>query len=457
MLFHPAGQPLTLHTLNITNSLMTMPVQLIAGPIAAYNTTLILGFVLTGFAAYLLAGSLIGRRDIAIAVGAIVTFGPFHIAKLADGHLSWVTFFWVVFYLWCTLHALDTGSNRWRIAAGVVLGGATLTSFYYPLFSFIFTVLLLLTRLPAAIRGQTWQRELTSAAMIGVIAVAVASPLLIPAIKEYRAQPAQVAVEDTGPASRWDRETSTYSADLIDIVFPSPFHALWGTWANQTHQALRYGWFYTITPGIGVLILAAAGVALAGQRARPLAVLVIVLWVLMLGPELRIAGVSTGITLPYDLLRAIPGMSLDQLLPGITPAHQSAQLDAYNIEPVATARPFLFLGSGWNDLERSDTNKWRWMSGESELWIVNPEHVTRLLTIGIVTQSYQVGRTLIVTLDGAPAATFTIEPQIQTIRLPLMLTPGQHTLHLTSPATKEPPPAERLLSLMVLNIAIVPN
>ena len=37
MLFYPVGVSLYLQTLNITNGLLTLPVQLLAGPIAAYN------------------------------------------------------------------------------------------------------------------------------------------------------------------------------------------------------------------------------------------------------------------------------------------------------------------------------------------------------------------------------------------------------------------------------------
>jgi len=625
MLFHPTGQSLYLHTLNITNALLTMPVQLVAGPIAAYNTAVILGFVLTGFATYLLAVSLIGRRDIACAVGAIVTFGPFHIAKLADGQLSWITVFWVIFYLWCVLRALDTGSNRWRFFAGIALGGATLTSFYYALFSFIFTGLLILVRLPAAIRGRVWRRELVGVVLIGGIAVALASPVLIPAIIEYRMQPAPNRSADIAPASPWDRETSTYSADLVDIVFPSPFHAWWGAWADQLHQAMHYGWFWTTTPGIGVLALAVIGVALTGRRVWPLAVLVVALWVLMLGPELRVVGLPTGIRLPFDLLRVVPGMTLshrpshfaifmlplltvlagfgmkalldrgrvgrvvlallgivvvielmvlpmpaqpfddepilselrgqpgavielprlqrnvppmihqmvhgrpvvdgylarppakqmitsrvpwvrqlwrikperpddiieqhpddarqalsfydirtiivrknelkpedneqlreilDRMLPGSTPAYQNANLDIYTIEPVAAVRPFLFLGSGWYDLESSGQRKWRWMSDQAEVWIVNPERTVQTLSFEFTTQSYQEARWLAVMLDGQPAATYTIAPALQTIRLQLALPPGEHTLHLTSSTTEDASRTKRNISLAFLHMIL---
>lgn len=314
MLFYPAGQSLYLHTLNITNALLTMPVQLVAGPIAAYNAALILGFVLTGFATYLLACYLIGHRGIACAVGALFTFSPFHVSKLVDGHLSWVTVFWIPLLLLCILRSLDDGRWRWRVLAGIVLAGATLTSYYYALFSMIFTALLVLVRLPAAVRAHRWRSELTSVLLIGAIGATLASPVLVPAMREYLSEPQLVPNTTTGTDSAavpgWDRETATYSADLVDLFFPSPLNAIWGDWANQQHAALRYGWFWTVTPGFGVLALAIVGSYAAWRRVRPWIVLVIVLWVLMLGPRLRIAGIETGIRLPFDFLKVIPGMSL---------------------------------------------------------------------------------------------------------------------------------------------------
>ncbi|MBA3946769.1 MAG: hypothetical protein H0X37_19685, partial [Herpetosiphonaceae bacterium] len=317
MLFFPAGQSLYLHTLNITNALLTMPMQLVGGPLAAYNTALILGFVLTGFATYLLALYIIGHRGIACAVGALATFNPFHVAKLFDGHLSWVTVFWIPLFLLCTLHALDSSSRRWSILASIVLAAATWTSYYYLIFSFLFTCLLLLVRFPSAIREQRWRSELTSAVLIGGLAGVLMSPLVIPALREYRAEtraaqamPAVPSrpepVEDPG----WDRETATYSADLVDMFWPSPFQPWWGSWADQRHQTMHYGWFWTIAPGYGVLALAAIGTYVAGRRARVWAILVAVLWILMLGPRLRVAGVVTGVVLPFELLRVVPGMTL---------------------------------------------------------------------------------------------------------------------------------------------------
>lgn len=299
MLFYPTIQSLYLYTLNITNAILTLPAQLVAGPIAAYNVAIILGIVLTGLATYYLALYVVGHRGVASVAGALVTFSPFHVAKVVDGHLSWVTLFWIPAYLLCLLRSLDGGGRRWTILGGVVLAGATLTSYYYAVFSAIFTGLLLLVRLPAAAREGRWRREIGSVLLIGAIGVALVSPVLIRALGEYE-----------GGVSGWDSETATYSADLVDIIFPSPFHPWWGAWADATHAAMRYGWFWTVSPGLGALALAGIGGVLGGRRARPWLILAVVLWVLMLGPQLRVAGVETGVPMPFDLLKFIPGMTL---------------------------------------------------------------------------------------------------------------------------------------------------
>jgi hypothetical protein len=167
MLFSPTGASLYLHTLNITNSLLTLPVLLTAGPVAAYNVAVALGFVLTGYGSFLLAQHVLGHRGVAVAIGAVVTFSPFHLAKLWDGHLSWVTMQWIPCAILCLLRALETGRWRWRVAAGAVLAGAALTSWYYALFSAIFAALLLAVRAPDAWRARRWKGEALTLLSVG--------------------------------------------------------------------------------------------------------------------------------------------------------------------------------------------------------------------------------------------------------------------------------------------------
>lgn len=312
MIFAPGGASLYLHTLNITNALLTLPAQWIGGPVMAYNGAVLLGFVLTGYATFLLAQHVIGHPLIAIVVGAIVTFSPFHLAKLWDGHLSWVTMQWVILAMACLLRALDHGQWRWRVAAGVVLAVATLTSWYYALFSVIFTLLLSAVRAPQALRTGRWRRDVLTLLAVAAIATALISPVLLPALAEYRTD--QVAppryAPQAGYGAVWDGETSIYSADLLDMLFPSFLHPIWGAWSAQLHQTMRPGWFWQVAPGYAVLALALVGAWAYWRAAWQWVALAGALWVLMLGPRLRVLGQNTGVVLPFDWLQVLPGMTL---------------------------------------------------------------------------------------------------------------------------------------------------
>ena len=55
LLYYPTGVSLYFHTLNPFNGLLTLPIQLSAGLIPAYNAVVIFSWVLAGYGAFLLA------------------------------------------------------------------------------------------------------------------------------------------------------------------------------------------------------------------------------------------------------------------------------------------------------------------------------------------------------------------------------------------------------------------
>lgn len=311
LLFFPTGTGLYLHTLNITNALLTLPMQLVAGPVAAYNTAVFLGLVLTGFATYLLALRLINQPAIACVVGALFTFSPFHLSKVWDGHLSWISVQWVVFYLVALLAAFDHPPRRYAVFAGVMLAVATYTSWYYAVFSAIFTALLVMVRLPSALRDGSWRQHAVSLAIVGAVAALLTAPVVVPTMGEYLTGDVPAArYPPDAQMPGWDGETGVYSADLLDILYPSFLQPVWGDWSRDTHARMREVWFWTISPGFGVLIFALVGSVMFWRRVWQWVVLVGILFVLMLGPQLRVAGDHTGIPLPHELLRFVPGMTL---------------------------------------------------------------------------------------------------------------------------------------------------
>jgi hypothetical protein len=311
LIFYPEGASLYLHTLNITNAIISMPINWLAGPLAAYNTAAFLGLLLSGIAAYMLALYLIKQRVIAAIVGGLFAFSPFHLAKVWDGHLSWITLYWVVFYTLALFITLDSGKRRAAIVAGVLLALASLTSWYFAIFSAVFTALVLLVRLPELIRAGAWRVHITNLVLMAGVALLLLAPVLLPTFRSYLYDdlpPPRYAESEQMPG--WDGETVIYSADLLDIVFPSFLNPWWGDWSRGMHTEMRQVWFWQISPGIAVLLLAGIGTVTHWKRVWQIATLVLLLFLLMLGPRLTVAGIPTSIPLPHELLRYLPGMKL---------------------------------------------------------------------------------------------------------------------------------------------------
>lgn len=335
MILYPYGSSLYIHPLNVVTTLLVLPMQLFFGPVAAYNSAVLMGFVLTGYGTYLLMTDVLSRgyehvgafriplsalkrgsgskvnfpvleeesQMIACFAGALVAFSPFHLARLADGHLSWVMIQWVPFYLLFLVRTLEDTKLRDALLSGIFLVLAALTSWYIGLYCMLLTGLLWLVRLPGALRTGTWRGELSRLLLIGLLTGLLLSPVLVPTVLEYR-QDFQRG--DDG----WDRLVVAHSADLLDIVFPSHLHPLWGSAAANLHNTMRHGiWGWTITPGLTVLLLAGLGAWATWRTTWHWVLVLAALFMLALGPRLYVAGIDTDMLLPYELLAPIPGIS----------------------------------------------------------------------------------------------------------------------------------------------------
>lgn len=619
MILHPYGASLYIHPLNIVTTLLVLPVQLGFGAIAAYNAAVLLGFVLTGYGVYLLALRLIANHWIAWFAGAVVAFSPFHLIRLADGHLSWITIQWIPFFMLFLLDALETHRRRSILAAALFLIATTLTSWYLGLYAMVFTALLVVVRMPAVLRARAWQRELTTLLGIGAATFVGLAPVLLPTIAEYQAS------FQRGSAG-WDRLIVAHSADLVDLVFPTTLHPVWGDAAHGWHHAMRHGiWGWQITPGFVVLLLALIGSATHWRATRNWVIIVVALYILALGPRLVVLGHNTGIPLPYELLSPIPGIStarrpnhlivvmlpliavlagyglrflstqrpwglvatpvmitlaayellvlplpammfdmhpiyadlrnqpgavlelplghrsaepmksqfiherptvggylsrtpdvpifmqtvpwaralneIEPYEPDIVPqpddaAHQAmsyydirtiiihlqhhslltgdaaalqmllremlpaqetyrdAEVVVYQVPPVTTPHPFIYLGTGWQQRESQDGRYWRWMDEQATVRMVNPTHAPLPVRLRLVVESYQHTRPLTLVLDTVPLETLPIRRAAQTLHIAFLLPPGEHTLTFESDAAPHPD-GERSLSLSFMRIELV--
>lgn len=308
LLYAPYGAPLYLHTFNLFNGLVTLPVQLLRGPAAAYNTAVLLSFILSGYFANLLVSHVTGDRLAGFTAGALYAFSGFHLGHFYFGQTNLLASEWLpAFALALSVAMRHRGRRRTLtvLAGAGALFLATLVDWQYALFGLFF--LALYSFWHAVARRSLV--PLAVAAAMGLAWLALAGPLLAATIAEVRAAGAPLAGE---------RFVAHYSADLVSFFIPSTRQRWWsaitgeqGPWWNASLAFDR-----AAAPGFAVIVLALVGVWYGARRARFWLVGAALFALLALGPLLQVGGVARfgvrqlPIRLPYRLLMLAPGINI---------------------------------------------------------------------------------------------------------------------------------------------------
>ena len=115
-LFHPTGASLVFHTHSPFNMLVSLPVNVVWGPAAAYNFCSILGFWLSGWGAFLLAREVTGDARGAFLAGIVFAFFPQHFEQTLE-HLNLATTQFIPFTFYYLLRLRREGG--WRNVLGL--------------------------------------------------------------------------------------------------------------------------------------------------------------------------------------------------------------------------------------------------------------------------------------------------------------------------------------------------
>ncbi|HEY8601969.1 MAG TPA: hypothetical protein VIL85_26320 [Thermomicrobiales bacterium] len=304
LLYAPYGAPLYLHTLNPFNGLVTLPIQIVFGLTAAYNTVVFLSFSLAAYFAYLLVARISGSYQAGFVGGIIYAFGSYHFAHLL-GHANLLASEWLPAYLLCLVTASEkTGRQRlrWLGAGAVSLLLIALCDWQYLLFAGALTALYA----PFTALTRRSLAPLGVAAAIGAGGIILILPFLVPTAREL-----QVSAT-TRPAVLGPEQ---FSADLLSFVTPSPLQAWWGASAERLGgRAVAPAVERAIFLGFLPLLLAGTGLWLRGRRGWLWGLGAVGFAVLALGPTLQIAGRGyPAIPLPYRLLQQIPGVNVSRV------------------------------------------------------------------------------------------------------------------------------------------------
>jgi hypothetical protein len=213
-------------------------------PVATYNLTALLTFPLCGVAMYALVWRLTGSAIAAFVAGLSYAFAPYRAAQLP--HVQMLAAFWAPLAL-LGLHAyVDTGRRRWL----ALFASAWLLQVATSGYALVFLSLLIGLWVLWFIAARRLWRGL---AAIASAAAAAAVPL-VPVVYTYLTVHARHGFERTVDEMR------VFSADIAAVLCASPTLTFWG-WLRMHCRAES-----DIFPGVGVLTLAIAGLALVLAR-----------------------------------------------------------------------------------------------------------------------------------------------------------------------------------------------
>lgn len=262
-IFYPEPLTLTYSDSTLLPSLMGFPL-LAAGlhPVVVYNLLFISGFVLSGWAMYLLVARLTASPRAAFVSALLFAFYPFRFDHYSHFELQMTM--WMPLGLLALHRFLERGRARWAAAAALCVVAQLYSSMYFAVFFCLYLVpvvgvLWLAQRLPLT---RLWRGALAGALIVALLA--------LPLIRPY-AQ-AQSRKGDRGVA-----EVTAFSATLEDYVSPNPRSLTYsgvlpraegerGLFPGVVAPALAAA---AIAPPVGVVQLAyAAGLLLAFEASR---------------------------------------------------------------------------------------------------------------------------------------------------------------------------------------------
>ena len=254
---YPQGWNLA--TTDITPAMVAiaMPGSLLFGPTWGYNFSMLLSFILSGWAMYLWVKHLTGDPIAGLVAGTIFAFLPYRMAHFLVGHLNLLGTQWFPFYFWGLFDLLKQEKFSWKpiLMAGIAAGLIGLTSPYYIYMTALITAVFLL----GFIIFKGYQRLKQAVFWKSLLAFGVLAALLVGlSMLPYLDLSAQ-----NGLTTRSVEYMNRYSASPTDFFIPSIKQFLWGNWIDATFNP---DVFHESTLYIGAVAFALAVIAWFKRR-----------------------------------------------------------------------------------------------------------------------------------------------------------------------------------------------
>jgi hypothetical protein len=289
--FHPTGAPLYLMGQDMFTALLSIPFQGFLGLVLTYNLLTIVATAFTCWTATLFAYEVTGSRPGAVVAGLLFGFAPLQATFLNLGQMEYVNLGFLPLAALFIVRLRRDPRPRIAVLGGFCAVLTLLSSWYQALFLLLFVALFALYEGGLLVWARRWTelRTFVIALVIwgGTLAV-LASPVLIPAVK--LASNSSFAV-----ISRFNISYS--SIEVRDPFLPNRLNPLFGAGRETVVSALGYV----------ALALALLGLWRARRRGIFWALMIVVFYLLALGPYLKVGGRQWFLPfLPYNILYGLP-------------------------------------------------------------------------------------------------------------------------------------------------------
>jgi hypothetical protein len=273
----------TLYFIDTMQALFSWPIQIVFGPVAAYNFVMIFQIALCGFAAWLLTWKVTGDHKASFAALFIYEMSPHLLGQSYNGISETVCAGWFPLTLWCMLNLMERPTIKRSLILGVVGAICILTSWYYGLFTFLAACILLSWYMFK--RG--WLYEWKSI-FIGVIVASLTALVgIIGPLMSFRSSlSAENAIVTRDPKFV---ESSLLNHNITDVfafvnptTIPSP--DLLSLYGEQLIIVIYLGWIAILLAGYAILFTHRT------HETGPWIWLLIVFLIFSLGPYLHIGG-----------------------------------------------------------------------------------------------------------------------------------------------------------------------
>jgi hypothetical protein len=326
--FYPVGHEVASGEMSAANAFLGIPFTVLWGPLVAYNLTLVITFVMTGFGTYLWIRWLTGSFAGGLVAGVIAAFLPFRFAHLV-GHLMIVSTHWVPFVLYSFDRFLDGKKTRHAVALGATTAMVALCSWY-----FAYSIALILP-IYALVRSRPWRvhwnREWwRGAAVAAGVTAAIVLPFMIPYMQ----------ARSHHNLVRGIAEMEFWSLNFYDFWLPNSF--------NPTFNPFMLRWFpqeatQWVDRGVtvGYTAFGLALVALFARKRHPAIFGMLAVWVasylIALGPTLHSGDRPILVPMP------LPVVALAAKVLSYSPSLERVRADILAHQAFAIPMPSLFL------------------------------------------------------------------------------------------------------------------